>query len=103
MLFLNKLYARFADQDFKTRFQSIIHHLLTPTEFEAAWSLLSDDFRLHEDVCLSKLYDIRKDWISAFFEHDFCGVMVSIQRSESMNKLVKGYHVDTNTPTTCVC
>ncbi|WVZ63324.1 hypothetical protein U9M48_012965 [Paspalum notatum var. saurae] len=29
---------------------------------------------------------------------DYCGVMVSTQRSESMNKLVKSAHVDGNTP-----
>jgi hypothetical protein len=41
---------------------------------------------------------IRKDWIPAFFKHDYCGLMVSTQRSESMNKLVKSAHVDANTP-----
>ncbi|WVZ52506.1 hypothetical protein U9M48_003559, partial [Paspalum notatum var. saurae] len=30
MPFLNELYARFEEEDFKTQFQSIIHHPLTP-------------------------------------------------------------------------
>jgi hypothetical protein len=34
MPFLNELYATFADKNFKTTFQSIIHHPLTPHEFE---------------------------------------------------------------------
>jgi hypothetical protein len=34
MPFLNELYARFDDKDFKTKLQSIIHHPLTPREFE---------------------------------------------------------------------
>jgi hypothetical protein len=33
---------------------------------------------------------------SIFFKNDFCGVMVSTQRSESMNRLVKKSHVDAN-------
>lgn len=97
MPFLNYLYTRFANQDFKTRFQSTLHYLLTPTKFEIAWCMLLHDFHLHEDLRLRKLYDIRKDWIPAFFKHDFCGVMVSTKRSDSMNKLVKGCHVDANT------
>jgi hypothetical protein len=43
MSFLNELYARFAEQDFKTKFQSIIHHPLTPSEFEATWAMMLDD------------------------------------------------------------
>ncbi|WVZ50471.1 hypothetical protein U9M48_001718 [Paspalum notatum var. saurae] len=34
--YLNELYRRFEKEDFKAKFQSIIHHPLTPIEFEAA-------------------------------------------------------------------
>ena len=98
MPFLNELYARFDKEDFKTHFQSVVHHPLTPMEFEAAWAMLLEEFDLHEDVTLQKLYDIRKGWIPTFFKDEFCGLMVSTQRSESMNKLVKNAHVDANTP-----
>jgi hypothetical protein len=98
MPFLNEIYARFAVKDFKTTFQSIIHHPLTPHEFECAWEMMLEEFNLHEDMTLRKLYEIRKEWIPAFFKNDFCGVMVSTQRSESMNRLVKQSHVDANTP-----
>jgi hypothetical protein len=33
-----------------------------------------------------------------FSKKDYCGVMVSTQRSERMNKLVKSCHVDASTP-----
>ncbi|XP_035820957.1 protein FAR1-RELATED SEQUENCE 5-like [Zea mays] len=98
MPYLNELYTRFEEEGFKTRFQSIIHHPLTVTEFETAWAMLIDDFRLHDNISLSRMYEIRKDWIPAFFKHDYCGLMVSTQRSESMNKLIKSAHVDANTP-----
>jgi hypothetical protein len=45
-------------------------------------------------MTLRKLYEIRKEWIPAFLKNDFCGVMVSTQCSESMNRLVKKSHVD---------
>jgi hypothetical protein len=35
---------------------------------------------------------------TSLFKNDFCGVMVSTQRSESMNRLVKKSHIDANTP-----
>ena len=43
MPFLNELYARYAEADFKTKFQSIVHHPLTEIEFEAAWKMLIDE------------------------------------------------------------
>jgi hypothetical protein len=98
MPYLNELYARFEEEDFKSRFQSIRHHPLTITEFEAAWAMLLDDFHLHDNISLTRMYEIRADWISAFFKQDYCGLMGSTQRSESMNKLLKSAHVDANTP-----
>ncbi|WVZ52972.1 hypothetical protein U9M48_003970 [Paspalum notatum var. saurae] len=74
MPFLNELYARFEEEDFKIQLQSIIHHPLTSGEFETAWAMMLDKF------------------------NDYRGVMVSTQCSESMNKLVKSAHVDGNTP-----
>jgi hypothetical protein len=67
MPLLNELYARFSEQDFKTKFQSIVHHPLTPYEFGSAWAMMLDEFKLHEDVVLRKLYEIWNDWIPAFF------------------------------------
>jgi hypothetical protein len=49
MSFLNELYARFAEEDFKTRFQSIVHNQLTPFDFEAAWAMMLNEFNLHEE------------------------------------------------------
>jgi hypothetical protein len=40
---LNELYARFEEMDFKTRFQSIIHHPLNEMEFEAVWQMMLND------------------------------------------------------------
>jgi hypothetical protein len=98
MPFLNELYACYAEADFKTKFQSIIHQPLTAIEFEVAWAIMLDEFHLHEDGTLSKLYEICKEWVPAFFKHDYCGLKVSTQHSERMNTLMKSAHVDANTP-----
>jgi hypothetical protein len=60
--------------------------------------MMLEEYNLHEDMTLRKLYEMRKKWIPAFFKNDFCGVMVSTQRGERMNRLVKKSHVDANTP-----
>jgi hypothetical protein len=95
---LNELYARFAKQDFKEKFCSVVHHPLTLAEFEAAWSLLVTEFELQADQTLNTLYDIRADWVPCYFEDGYCGIMSSTQLSESVNHIIKKCHVDANTP-----
>lgn len=95
---LNELYAMFEKWHFKEKFQSVVHHPLTPSEFEAAWSMLLNEFELEADPTLQSLYDIHHDWVPCFFKDDYCGIMSSTQRSESVNYIVKKCHVDANTP-----
>lgn len=95
---LNELYARFAKRDFKGKLQYIINHLLKMNEFEATWKMLIlDEFGLGEHPTLKTLYDHREKRVLAYFKSDYCGTMVSMQRSESVNQLVKNCHVDANT------
>ncbi|WVZ50123.1 hypothetical protein U9M48_001410 [Paspalum notatum var. saurae] len=56
--YLNKLYKRFGDRDFKAKFQSIIHHPLTPSEFETAWEWMLEKFSLRDDTTLKNLHDL---------------------------------------------
>jgi hypothetical protein len=49
---LNELYSRFIKKNFKDKFHSVVHHPLTPREFESAWSMLLDEFELHADQTL---------------------------------------------------
>jgi hypothetical protein len=95
---LNELYARFTKQDFKEKFRSVVHHPLTPAEFEAAWSLLVAEFELQVVQTLNTLYDICADWVLCYFKDGYCGIMSSTQRSESVNHIIKKCHVDANTP-----
>jgi hypothetical protein len=74
MPFLNELYTRYAEPDFKTKSQSIVHHPLTEIEFEAAWTMLLDEFNLHEDGTLRKLYEMCKEWIPVFSNMTIMGL-----------------------------
>jgi hypothetical protein len=59
--------------------------------------MMLNDFQLHVNNTFVRLYEIRKDWVSAFFKGDYCGLMVSTQHRESMNK-VNDEANDANTP-----
>lgn len=95
---INELYARFTKENFKEKFNSVVHHPLTTGEFETAWSMLLTEFGLESDPTLQTMYAIREDWVPCYFKDDYCGTMSSTQRSESVNHIVKKCHVDANTP-----
>nr|XP_020150636.1 protein FAR1-RELATED SEQUENCE 1-like [Aegilops tauschii subsp. strangulata] len=60
-----------------------------PTEFEAAWKGLMDKYNLHDDATIVAMWNEHERWISAYFKEIFCAKMKSIQRSESMNYVLK--------------
>ena len=90
---LNELYARFEKRNFKEVFQSVINHPLTVTEFEQAWEWMLEEFELRGYPTLQSLYEMRTQWVSAYMKPLYCGIMVSTQRGESVNFVVKNAHV----------
>lgn len=98
MPLLNELYAIHKKENFKDKFESVINHPLTRTEFETAWKQLLTEFSLQENPTLQSLYAIREKWVPAFLKPAYCGRMTSTQRSESMNFTVKKSFVDNQTP-----
>jgi hypothetical protein len=60
-----------------------------PTEFEQAWQNMLDKYDLRDDTMMLSLWEIREEWISAYFKNVFCARMTSTQRSESMNASLK--------------
>lgn len=95
---LNELYSLYGKREFKSKFNSVINHPLTTTEFEAAWTMLMEEFDLGTNATMQTLYDLRHSFVPAFLKDHFCGTMVSTQRGESVNNIVKLCHVDANTP-----
>jgi hypothetical protein len=87
---LKELYSTYSKRDFKGKIYSVINHPLTVHEFENARKMLiMDEFSLGENATLRTLYAIRQEWVPAFFKIDYCGTMVSTQRGESVNNIVK--------------
>ena len=98
MPLLNELYARFEKRNFKELFQLVINHPMTVTEFERAWEWMLGKFELHGDPTMQSLYETRKQWVPAYMKPLYCGTMVSTQRGESVNFIVKNAHVVPSTP-----
>lgn len=86
-LHLSSLYKKYLT--FKAEFTAILNWPLMPTEFEHAWRNLLDKYNLHDDPMMLQLWEIREEWISAYFKNVFCARMTSTQRSESMNASLK--------------
>jgi hypothetical protein len=63
---LKKLYK--LHDSLKIKLLPVINHPLTPTEFEAAWKELVDEYGLQEDDTINGLWDSRHLWIAAYFK-----------------------------------
>uniref|UniRef100_K3ZBY4 Protein FAR1-RELATED SEQUENCE n=1 Tax=Setaria italica TaxID=4555 RepID=K3ZBY4_SETIT len=85
---LKKLYK--IHDGLKIELITVINHPLTPTEFEFAWNELVDEYGIREDDTIQGLWESRKLWVAAYFKPLYCGRMTSTQRSESVNKMIKG-------------
>ncbi|XP_074291423.1 protein FAR1-RELATED SEQUENCE 5-like [Silene latifolia] len=80
-------YQLFQDEDFKTRLNRCVwNNQLEPDEFEEQWGKIMIDYQLVEHEWFSDLYDLREQWIPAYFKDVFMsGLMRVTSRSESEN------------------
>ncbi|CAM0954116.1 unnamed protein product [Alopecurus aequalis] len=77
--------------DFRAEFYKLVHDMLTVKEFEDAWSLLLEKYKLQNNVFLTQIYEVRHKWAKPYFSVKFCAKQTSTQRSESAKHLLKGY------------
>ncbi|XP_074299626.1 protein FAR1-RELATED SEQUENCE 5-like [Silene latifolia] len=80
-------YQLFQDEDFKIRLNRCVwNNELEPDEFEEQWGKIMTDYQLVEHELFSNLYDLREQWISAYFKDvSMSGLMRVTSRSESEN------------------
>ncbi|XP_074298246.1 protein FAR1-RELATED SEQUENCE 5-like [Silene latifolia] len=80
-------YQLFQDEDFKTRLNRCVwNNQLEPDEFEEQWEKIMTDYQLVEHEWFSYLYDLREQWIPAYFKDvSMSGLMRVTSRSESEN------------------
>ncbi|XP_074299300.1 protein FAR-RED IMPAIRED RESPONSE 1-like [Silene latifolia] len=78
-------YQLFQDEDFKTRLNRCVwNNQLEPDEFEEQWEKIMTDYQLVEHEWFSDLYDLREQWIPAYFKDvSMSGLMRVTSRSES--------------------
>nr|XP_017239585.1 PREDICTED: protein FAR1-RELATED SEQUENCE 5-like [Daucus carota subsp. sativus] len=59
---------------------------ITPEEFEQGWSDAFEEFDLSDNVWLSKMFELRKFWIPAYFNDEpMEGLLRTTSRSENSN------------------
>ncbi|XP_074299672.1 protein FAR1-RELATED SEQUENCE 5-like [Silene latifolia] len=80
-------YQLFQDEDFKTRLNRCVwNNQLEPDEFEEQWGKIMTDYQLVEHEWFSDLYNLREQWIPAYFKDvSMSGLMRVTSRSESEN------------------
>ncbi|XP_074298769.1 protein FAR1-RELATED SEQUENCE 5-like [Silene latifolia] len=80
-------YQLIQDEDFKTRLNRCVwNNQLEPDEFEELWGKIMIDYQLVEHEWFSDFYDLREQWIPAYFKDvSMSGLMRVTSRSESEN------------------
>ncbi|XP_074283491.1 protein FAR1-RELATED SEQUENCE 5-like [Silene latifolia] len=81
------IYQLFQDEDFNRRLNRCVwNNYLDPEEFEEQWGQIMIDYNLVEHEWFSYLYDIREQWIPAYFKDIFMSGLIRVtSRSESEN------------------
>ncbi|XP_076885700.1 protein FAR1-RELATED SEQUENCE 5-like [Bidens hawaiensis] len=75
------------NEDFKSRPCNIVWtNSISPLEFEEKWQAIMVEFELDKNKCLTDMYEIRFDWIPAFYRDEILsGLIRTTSRSESEN------------------
>jgi hypothetical protein len=71
--------------------RQVIRNSFRPDEFESKWLALLEKYDAQDDDHLSRLFDIRDEWVPAYYMDKFFPFSSSTSRSESTNSLFKGY------------
>ncbi|GJY75500.1 FAR1-related sequence 5-like protein [Tanacetum coccineum] len=83
------------ETNFKERFDKIIWNMfIEPLKFEEKWSELIKDFGLQSHKWLTKMFNLREIWISAYFiDSPLYGLMRTTSRSESEKSFFKSFTI----------
>ncbi|GJY03950.1 FAR1-related sequence 5-like protein [Tanacetum coccineum] len=81
------------ETDFKERFNKIMWNMfMEQIEFEEKWSKLIEDFGLQNYKWMTKMFNLRRMWLSAYFiDSPLFGLMRTTSRSESENAFFKSF------------
>ncbi|KAL7205372.1 hypothetical protein ACSBR2_018337 [Camellia fascicularis] len=71
--------------------QNAVYDSLTTEEFEENWGKFIEEYQLHSNDWLLRLYEERHRWVPAFVKDIFWAGMSTTQCSESMHAFFDGY------------
>ncbi|XP_061336692.1 protein FAR1-RELATED SEQUENCE 5-like [Gastrolobium bilobum] len=75
--------------DFKVLFNRCLYNCGSEQEFEEVWARLVTKVDISKCSWLKKNYELRANWCPAFSKNYFSAVILSTQRSESMNNVFR--------------
>ncbi|KAJ4809530.1 Protein FAR1-RELATED SEQUENCE 5 [Rhynchospora pubera] len=74
---------------FQPELELIINCSKTILEFENNWAAMIEKYKLKENNHLKNMYEMRTEWVPAYFQGIFFADMSTTQRNESVNALFK--------------
>ncbi|KAH6781880.1 hypothetical protein C2S52_001302 [Perilla frutescens var. hirtella] len=86
---LSSVFASF--KSFSVDFSSCIYDHEEEKEFLQAWQELLEKYELQNNEWMERLFKIREKWALVYGRQSFCANMITTQRSESMNSILKRY------------
>ncbi|KAL0320528.1 UNVERIFIED_CONTAM: protein FAR1-RELATED SEQUENCE 1 [Sesamum radiatum] len=86
---LSSVFARFTS--FSKDFSSCIYDFEEEEEFLCAWEEMLDKYELKTNEWLERMFKLREKWALVYGRQYFCADMITTQRSESMNSVLKRY------------
>ncbi|KAL0291027.1 UNVERIFIED_CONTAM: protein FAR1-RELATED SEQUENCE 5 [Sesamum angustifolium] len=93
---LSSVFARFTS--FSKDFSSCIYDFEEEEEFLCAWEEMLDKYELKTNEWLERMFKLREKWAQVYGRQYFCADMITTQRSESMNSVLKRYHAVASFP-----
>jgi hypothetical protein len=76
---------------FRQEFHKLVNEMLTEEEFEHAWEHLISKYKLRKNPFMVRTYECRVMWAKPYSRDKFCARMMSTQRGESANHMLKTY------------
>ncbi|WVZ81357.1 hypothetical protein U9M48_028744 [Paspalum notatum var. saurae] len=94
---LEKLYKEHRDKNLQEKIEALINWPLQLTEFEAVRTQTPTELGIQEHPAIVALWSKRSMFIACYFKTNYCGRMISTQRSESTNNMLKSGFVNNAT------
>ncbi|XP_042044580.1 protein FAR1-RELATED SEQUENCE 5-like [Salvia splendens] len=90
VIHLSSVFSSFKNT-FAADFSHCIYDYKEESEFLDAWSKMIEKYELKDNQWLARMFSLREIWALAYERNTFCADIITTQRSECMNVVVKYY------------